>query len=185
MVEHVVVNQVLPKGLAEDGEKRVKFMERRAKSQRAKITELKEGIPGDIKVHEIPYVDTEIIGVPGLMYLGDSHFSSPEISSSRMFSPPVSSSGPTVTVFGGKGGVGKTTTSAAAAVKMARAGHRVAIVSTDPAHSLGDALGAELNGGEGVDLTGMMYDNPGGGRLGRSRSTLLRRSGLSRSCSGG
>ncbi|MCW5817252.1 MAG: TRC40/GET3/ArsA family transport-energizing ATPase [Labilithrix sp.] len=46
--------------------------------------------------------------------------------------------------FGGKGGVGKTTCAAAAAVRAAEGGARVLVVSTDPAHSLGDALGLEL-----------------------------------------
>lgn len=48
---------------------------------------------------------------------------------------------------GGKGGVGKTTVAAALAVLAARRGRRVLVVSTDPAHSLGDvfdhALGDE------------------------------------------
>lgn len=39
--------------------------------------------------------------------------------------------------FGGKGGVGKTTVSAASALLAAREGRRVLLVSTDPAHNLG------------------------------------------------
>lgn len=39
--------------------------------------------------------------------------------------------------FGGKGGVGKTTVSAATALAMADSGKRVLLVSTDPAHNLG------------------------------------------------
>ncbi|GGF20461.1 arsenic-transporting ATPase [Halobacillus andaensis] len=39
---------------------------------------------------------------------------------------------------GGKGGVGKSTSSAALAVAFARAGHKTLVVSTDPAHNLGD-----------------------------------------------
>lgn len=39
--------------------------------------------------------------------------------------------------FGGKGGVGKTTVSAATALATADAGRRVLLVSTDPAHNLG------------------------------------------------
>jgi arsenite-transporting ATPase len=46
--------------------------------------------------------------------------------------------------FGGKGGVGKTTCAAAAALHAAESGRRVLVVSTDPAHSLGDALKKEL-----------------------------------------
>jgi arsenite-transporting ATPase len=40
----------------------------------------------------------------------------------------------------GKGGVGKTTTAAATAVRAAELGHRTLVVSTDVAHSLADAL---------------------------------------------
>ncbi|MEA2562044.1 MAG: arsenite/tail-anchored protein-transporting ATPase [Acidobacteriota bacterium] len=47
--------------------------------------------------------------------------------------------------FGGKGGVGKTTCAAAAALASAESGHRILIVSTDPAHSLGDALSVPLS----------------------------------------
>lgn len=45
---------------------------------------------------------------------------------------------------GGKGGVGKTTCAAALAVAAAEAGGRVLVASTDPAHSLGDALDSRL-----------------------------------------
>jgi arsenite-transporting ATPase len=49
-----------------------------------------------------------------------------------------------VLLFTGKGGVGKTTSAAATAVLAARRGVRTLVLSTDPAHSLGDALGVPL-----------------------------------------
>ncbi|MDO5501722.1 MAG: ArsA family ATPase [Actinomycetia bacterium] len=52
-----------------------------------------------------------------------------------------------VLVCTGKGGVGKTTTAAALAVDAARCGSRTLVMSTDGAHSLGDALGVDLQGG--------------------------------------
>lgn len=54
-----------------------------------------------------------------------------------------------VLLFTGKGGVGKTTTAAATAVHAARAGLKCLVVSTDAAHSLGDALGMRLDGAAG------------------------------------
>lgn len=45
---------------------------------------------------------------------------------------------------GGKGGVGKTSVSAALGMLAARRGKRVLVASTDPAHSLGDVFDREL-----------------------------------------
>jgi len=44
----------------------------------------------------------------------------------------------------GKGGVGKTTVSAATALRSADLGHRTLVMSTDPAHSLADAFDVPL-----------------------------------------
>ena len=51
-----------------------------------------------------------------------------------------------VILFTGKGGVGKTTTAAATAVRAARSGVKTLVMSTDAAHSLGDALDVDLSG---------------------------------------
>lgn len=51
---------------------------------------------------------------------------------------------PDVIVCAGGGGVGKTTTSAAIALAVARTGRRVLIVSLDPARRLADALGVAV-----------------------------------------
>jgi len=47
-------------------------------------------------------------------------------------------------IFTGKGGVGKTSIAAATALRAAESGHRTLIISTDPAHSLGDSFDLEL-----------------------------------------
>jgi arsenite-transporting ATPase len=47
-------------------------------------------------------------------------------------------------LYTGKGGVGKTTIAAAAAVRAARLGRRVLVASADAAHSLGDVLGRRI-----------------------------------------
>jgi len=49
-----------------------------------------------------------------------------------------------IVLYGGKGGVGKTTCAAAHALARARSSAQTLVVSTDPAHSLGDAFEREL-----------------------------------------
>jgi arsenite-transporting ATPase len=56
-----------------------------------------------------------------------------------------------VLLFTGKGGVGKTTSSAATALTLADRGHRVVVMSADPAHSLADAFAVPL-GPEPVEV---------------------------------
>ena len=59
-----------------------------------------------------------------------------------------SSNPPKLTFFLGKGGVGKTTVSAAYALHAsAKRGRRVVLVSTDPAHSLADVFDVKLKSG--------------------------------------
>ena len=61
-----------------------------------------------------------------------------------------------VLLFTGKGGVGKTTTAAATAALAAARGRKTLVLSTDPAHSLADALGVPL-GGEPVEVDTGLY----------------------------
>ena len=54
---------------------------------------------------------------------------------------------PEVVLYGGKGGVGKTTCAAATGWGSADAGQEVLVVSTDPAHSLGDIFETDVGSG--------------------------------------
>jgi arsenite-transporting ATPase len=71
-----------------------------------------------------------------------------------------------ILLYTGKGGVGKTSVSAATALRCAELGYRTAVLSTDPAHSLGDSfdrpIGNELTElapnlwGQEIDLLNQM-----------------------------
>ncbi|MFG1932055.1 ArsA family ATPase [Mycobacterium sp. NPDC048908] len=72
-----------------------------------------------------------------------------------------------ISLFVGKGGVGKSTLATATAVRDARAGQRVLIVSTDQAHSTGDVLGCTIIPTGRRDPTRVLADDAdvGGGFL--------------------
>jgi len=57
---------------------------------------------------------------------------------------PAGVDAPEYVLYGGKGGVGKTTCAAATALASARAGTATLVVSTDPAHSLSDTLESNI-----------------------------------------
>jgi arsenite-transporting ATPase len=61
-----------------------------------------------------------------------------------------------ILLFTGKGGVGKTTTSAATAALAAARGRKTLVLSTDPAHSLSDALDIDL-GAEPTEIDTGLY----------------------------
>jgi arsenite-transporting ATPase len=87
----------------------------------------------------------------------------------------------------GKGGVGKTTTAAATAVRAAELGYRTLVVSTDVAHSLADALDTPLGPlptklserlwGQEINVLDEVRQH--WGQLRDYFATLLRRKGMS------
>lgn len=80
-----------------------------------------------------PLMDAEVRGLGGLQYFGQKLWR-------PVFEEMNQSTTPRYVMVGGKGGVGKTTSAAALAVSFAASGLPTLIVSTDPAHSLSDAL---------------------------------------------
>jgi len=163
-VNNVVVNQCVVNSVDSQDDKSLNvYYKRRRDGQRKWLDELgsvvddvsssveyqenNDGNGGGIKLKEVPYVDVELVGTPALSFLGTSTFvNDPQYrylleNEDSDTSNNNNESKSKVTICGGKGGVGKTTTSASLAVAMASQGRDVVIVSTDPAHSLGDAFG--------------------------------------------
>eukprot|EP00573_Skeletonema_grethae_P002075 CAMPEP_0201686454 /NCGR_PEP_ID=MMETSP0578-20130828/893_1 /ASSEMBLY_ACC=CAM_ASM_000663 /TAXON_ID=267565 /ORGANISM="Skeletonema grethea, Strain CCMP 1804" /LENGTH=827 /DNA_ID=CAMNT_0048170517 /DNA_START=56 /DNA_END=2539 /DNA_ORIENTATION=+ len=178
-VSDLVLNQCVGKvnnadgslSIEEAAESMKRYYDRRVAGQQRWISELKDACAdvsnteeyrentggsndsNDIVVKEVPFYDVELVGPPALGFIGSMTFGSDERFQRLVgFDDDVESNNPKMIICGGKGGVGKTTTSSSLAVTMASAGHKVAVVSTDPAHSLGDALDVDLRGGSLVDI---------------------------------
>lgn len=93
------------------------------------------------------------LGFMGFKALRPRHLSYIQPCMSLMDDVLTSKSSETSFVFvGGKGGVGKTSTSSAVALAASDSNLKTLIVSTDPAHSLGDALQIPLQSGEIVPV---------------------------------
>ena len=93
---------------------------------------------------QVPLFDTEVVSVYGLRALGGVAFKD---SAHAQYRGLFDKGSDAQFVFvGGKGGVGKTSTSSALGVRLADAGLKTLIISTDPAHSLGDCLATRLEG---------------------------------------
>ena len=91
-----------------------------------------------------------------------------------------------IILYLGKGGVGKTTVSAATAVRSAQLGKRTLVVSTDLAHSLADCLQANLTSSP-TELTENLWAQEvnvldemrrGWGKLQESVTKSLRKQGI-------
>src|SRR6266567_3154787 len=91
-----------------------------------------------------------------------------------------------IILYLGKGGVGKTTTSAATAVRSAEAGKRTLVVSTDLAHSLADCLQVPLTS-QPIELAPNLWAQEvnvldemrrGWGKMQASMTKTLRKQGI-------
>jgi arsenite-transporting ATPase len=134
-VAAIVCNQVV----AEDAG--LNYLQTRRRGQQSCLAELQSLAKANkIELTEVPYFDTEVTGIYGLRFFASvAHPIKPKTATNPIDSRKL-------TVFGGKGGVGKTSSAASWAVQLADAGLKVLVVSTDPAHSLGDALQEKLTG---------------------------------------
>jgi len=115
-----------------------------AKNQRQCITELKNKFhqqPNTLNVITVPFItDAELVGPDALRYL----LTSTHLNAILTDLPSPQNQISSLLVVGGKGGVGKSTLAATLAVAKADQGFKTVLVSTDPAHSIGDALALDV-----------------------------------------
>ncbi|CAD7698448.1 unnamed protein product [Ostreobium quekettii] len=140
--KRILVNQLIGPGAGDT------FLRMKLKDQEHALAD----IAANPALHDLqqiyaPLLDLEVRGLPALAYFGD-HVWKEAIG--EMNAPQ----GRRYVMLGGKGGVGKTSMAASLGVQYATAGQPTLIVSTDPAHSLGDALDQDISGGTPVQLEG-------------------------------
>jgi len=143
---HVVVNKLVKD---EDQTQHLKLMLR---GQEKMFQRLEKGVASraGLKLVKVPFFDVEIQGVYALKFMADQAYKGDEFSDLLRHGV-----GRKFIIMGGKGGVGKTSSSASLAVKMADEGLTTLVVSTDPAHSLGDSLGMDLSSGKVTEVPGL------------------------------
>ena len=146
----LIVNGILP---AEEGS--TPFFASRIAMQERHLAEIARQLP--VPTRQVPLLDGEVRGIARLRamapLLADANATRPVFGLPADGAPrrthdtaaaiaalrPVA--GPRTVFFAGKGGVGKTAISCAAAVWSARHGYRTLLVTTDPAAHIGQVLG--------------------------------------------
>jgi len=149
-VRDLIVNRV------EQEHDACEYCQARVRTQQPWIKEIASTFR-DLKLHYVPLQPREVRGIDDLKRIGKLIWEDemkPRITrinpDSRSVSSAVKSSFPFVArkivIFGGKGGVGKTTAAAAYALALAQnvPRQKLLVFSTDPAHSLSDSFAEEI-----------------------------------------
>ena len=128
----------------------------RVRTQRPWIKQITSGFR-NLRIHYLPLQQKEVRGIDDLKRIGKLIWADeikPRMTRINPGSRSVSSVAKSslslearkIVIFGGKGGVGKTTAAAAYALALARAKpeEKLLVFSTDPAHSLSDSFDEEI-----------------------------------------
>ncbi len=131
----------------------------RVRSQRPWMKEIARSF-GDLEIRYVPLMAKEVRGIEELKKIGkviweaDKGVQAPRgrTSQEEGLAPALKNKGEfplasrKIVIFGGKGGVGKTTAAAAFALALAQANpeRKILVFSTDPAHSLSDSFDEEI-----------------------------------------
>jgi len=149
-VNHMVVNQIVDSDASEG------YVSRIAAEQTRALKAVDGGTSPlcTIEQSRVPFFSMEMRGVYPLKYYASQCYGDAG-GYGDTWRELLDADGDRFVLVGGKGGVGKTTSSSALAVECAERGHNTLIVSTDPAHSLGDALDVDLSSGSVVRVDGV------------------------------
>lgn len=161
-VRHIIVNQILR---SQDKSLQNAYLERLRRGQARELAFATEELGDEygLSVTPIFRFDTEIRGIYALRALAMSAFNDERTKTYHgLFDDKAVPSSldslegkDTQFVFaGGKGGVGKTSVSGAIGVALADRGFKTLVISTDPAHSLGDSFNISMQGGVPVPIDG-------------------------------
>ena len=169
MVRHLVINQLLKEN---DGQGNIldNYVNNVRKAQMKEISFATEVLSDEygLCVGIVPRFDIEVTGFYGLKALANVAFKEQTRETyGTLFNREDSKIDCEFVFFGGKGGVGKTSISSSLGVALAETGIKTLILSTDPAHSLGDALQIDLSDGsvhrlftkEEIELYGLEIDS--------------------------
>ena len=162
-VKEMIVNHVVESGGCA-------FCRSRREDQEIPLREIEERFPGYDRIR-IPVFPHEIRGISGLNTIAEAlsgmHVALYSGKRVQMVDAPAGcltlDPGLEFVLFGGKGGVGKTTLASAAALWLSHRypEKRVLLFSTDPAHSLSDSLNQPI----GDEMTPVQWSGARGQRL--------------------
>ena len=162
-VKDLIVNRV------EEEHEGCAYCHARVSTQRPWIKEIASTFR-ELEIHYLPLQPKEVRGIDDLKKIGKliwtaefkprmTRIKNPDLKSVSSVAPSTFRlDARKIVIFGGKGGVGKTTAAAAYALALARAKpeEKLLVFSTDPAHSLSDSLN-----GEGLPNLDTMEIDPG------------------------
>ena len=151
----IVTTELIVNGILPAEEASTPFFASRIAMQERYLAEIRQQLP--VPTRQVPLLDGEVRGIARLRamapLLADATAPRPVFGLSADGAPRRThdtaaaiaalrpAAGPRTVFFAGKGGVGKTAISCAAAVWSARQGYRTLLVTTDPAAHIGQVLG--------------------------------------------
>lgn len=160
-VRHAVANMIVP---SDDGALQEAYLNRLRTGQARELAFATEELGDEFGLEITPVFrfDTEVRGVFALRALGMTAFTESRTKAyGGLFDASRSGGESAQFAFAaGKGGVGKTSVSCTMGVALADRGLRTLVISTDPAHSLGDSLDMSFAGGKPVlveNTNGLLY----------------------------